>query len=67
MVGMLTRAWTSIVEFIGDVRSELKKVSFPTHHETAGSTMVVIVFCIIMSLYLSVVDAFLGWLVGKVI
>jgi preprotein translocase subunit SecE len=64
---MLKRTWSSIVEFVNDVRSELKKVSFPTSHETIGSTTVVIVFCIIMSLYLSAVDAFLGWLVGKAI
>ncbi|OGW65125.1 MAG: preprotein translocase subunit SecE [Nitrospirae bacterium RIFCSPLOWO2_02_FULL_62_14] len=64
---MLKRTWTSVVEFVNDVRSELKKVSFPTNQETIGSTTVVIVFCIIMSLYLSVVDAFLGWLVGKAI
>ncbi|MGH7261102.1 MAG: preprotein translocase subunit SecE [Nitrospiraceae bacterium] len=64
---MLKQTWSSIVEFLNDVRSEFKKVSFPTSHETIGSTTVVIVFCIIMSLYLSVVDAFLGWLVGKVI
>ncbi|MEK7294444.1 MAG: preprotein translocase subunit SecE [Nitrospirota bacterium] len=64
---MLKRTWSSIVEFMNDVRSELKKVSFPTSQETIGSTTVVIVFCIIMSLYLSAVDAFLGWLVGKAI
>ena len=64
---MLKRTWSSIVEFVSDVRGELKKVSFPTHQETIGSTTVVIVFCIMMSLYLSVVDAFLGWLVGKAI
>jgi preprotein translocase subunit SecE len=64
---MLKRTWSSIVEFVNDVRNELKKVSFPTSQETIGSTTVVIVFCIIMSLYLSAVDAFLGWLVGKAI
>ena len=64
---MLKRTWSSIVEFVNDVRGELKKVSFPTSQETIGSTTVVIVFCIIMSLYLSAVDAFLGWLVGKAI
>ncbi|MBI3356280.1 MAG: preprotein translocase subunit SecE [Nitrospirae bacterium] len=57
----------SIRLFLTDVRGELKKVSFPTRKETVGSTTVVIVFCILMSLYLSVVDAFLVWLVGKLI
>jgi len=64
---MLKRTWSSVVEFVSDVRGELKKVSFPTSQETIGSTTVVIVFCIIMSLFLSVVDSFLGWLVGKAI
>jgi len=52
---------------LSDVRGELKKVSFPTRAETVGSTTVVIVFCIIMSLYLSFVDSILVWLVGKII
>ncbi|MGZ8404882.1 MAG: preprotein translocase subunit SecE [Nitrospira sp.] len=50
-----------------DVRAELKKVSFPSRAETIGSTTVVIVFCILMSLYLSVIDSFLSWLVAKFI
>ena len=64
---MFTRMTDSIKLFITDVRAELKKVSFPTRAETVGSTTVVIVFCILMSLYLSVVDTFLTWLVGKLI
>jgi preprotein translocase subunit SecE len=61
------RMTESIRLFLTDVRGEMKKVSFPTRKETVGSTTVVIVFCILMSLYLSVVDAFLVWLVGKLI
>ncbi|NOS83375.1 MAG: preprotein translocase subunit SecE [Nitrospira sp.] len=57
----------SIREFFGDVSGELKKVSFPTRAETIGSTTVVIVFCIIMSLYLSFVDSILVWVVSKII
>jgi preprotein translocase subunit SecE len=57
----------SIRLFVTDVRGELKKVSFPTRAETVGSTTVVIVFCILVSLYLSVIDSFLVWLVGKLI
>ena len=57
----------TIREFFNDVRGELKKVSFPTRAETIGSTTVVIVFCIIMSLYLSFVDSILVWLVSKIL
>ena len=64
---MFNRMTEAVRHFVSDVRGELKKVSFPTRAETIGSTTVVIVFCIIMSLYLSVVDSFLVWLVGKII
>ena len=54
-------------QFLTDVKAEVKKVSFPSREETIGSTLVVIVFCLVMSIYLSVVDSFLVWLVSKVI
>lgn len=64
---MFKNFFNSIGEFLNDVRGELRKVSFPTRAETVGSTTVVIVFCIIMSLYLSFVDSILVWLVGKIL
>jgi len=64
---MFKRLWSSVVEFLADVRSEFKKVSFPSRSETIGSTTVVIVFCVIMSIYLSLVDSFLVWLISRVI
>ena len=64
---MLKKLWTSILEFLSEAKAELRKVSFPTKSETIGSTTVVIIFCVLMSIYLSVVDSFLVWLVGKII
>ena len=64
---MFKRMTESIKLFFAEVRAELNKVSFPTRAETIGSTTVVIVFCILMSLYLSVIDSFLVWLVSKII
>jgi preprotein translocase subunit SecE len=64
---MFKRMIDSVREFLSDVRAELKKVSFPSRAETIGSTTVVIVFCVLMSLYLSVIDSFLVWLVGKIL
>lgn len=64
---MFKRMTESIRLFVTDVRAEMKKVSFPSRAETIGSTTVVIVFCILMSIYLSVIDSFLSWLVGKLI
>jgi len=58
---------SSITEFLSDVGGELKKISYPTRSETIGSTTVVLLFCVIMSLFLSVVDSFLVWLISRVI
>jgi preprotein translocase subunit SecE len=64
---MFKRMIDTVKEFLADVRTELKKVSFPTRAETIGSTTVVIVFCVLMSIYLSVIDSVLVWLVGKIL
>jgi preprotein translocase subunit SecE len=64
---MFARLWSSVNEFLSDVKSEVRKISFPSWSETIGSTTVVIIFCVIMSLYLSLIDTILVWLVSKVI
>ncbi len=64
---MFKKLWTSIVEFLSDVKSELKKVTYPTKAETLGSTTVVLLFCVIMSIYLSIADSFLVWVISKIL
>ena len=64
---MFNRVWETIVDFLSDVRNELKKVSYPTKNETIGSTMVVLIFCVIMSMYLSLIDSLLVWIISKVL
>jgi preprotein translocase subunit SecE len=61
------KMWTSVTEFLSDVRGELKKISYPTKAETIGSTTVVLLFCLFMSMYLSLVDSLLVWLISRVI
>ena len=64
---MFSKLWATIVDFLTDVRNELKKVSYPTRNETIGSTTVVLIFCVIMSLYLSMADSLLVWIISKVL
>ncbi|GJL52326.1 preprotein translocase subunit SecE [Candidatus Nitrospira salsa] len=64
---MFKKLWTSIVEFLSDVKSELKKVSYPTKAETVGSTTVVLLFCVIMAIYLSVADSLFVWVISKIL
>ena len=61
------KLWGRVTEFLSEVKAELRKVSYPTRDETIGSTSVVVVFCVIMSLYLSMVDSALVWLVSRVL
>ena len=61
------KLWGRITEFLSEVKAELKKVTYPTRDETIGSTSVVVVFCVIMSLYLSMVDSILVWLVSRIL
>ncbi len=45
-----------VAEFLGNVKIEIKKVSFPSRAETIGSTMVVLVLVSIVGIYLAGVD-----------
>jgi preprotein translocase subunit SecE len=64
---MFKRKWATITEFLNDVKLELKKVSYPTRSETMGSTTVVIVLVVIVSLFLALTDLLLVRLLGKII
>jgi preprotein translocase subunit SecE len=64
---MFKRTWTTIIEFLNDVKLELRKVSYPTRSETMGSTTVVIVLVVIVSLFLALTDLLLVRLLGKII
>jgi preprotein translocase subunit SecE len=44
------------LQFLREVKVELKKVTWPTRKQTMGSTVVVIILVMIISLFLGVVD-----------
>ena len=50
------------VEFFIETQGELQKVSWPTKNELVGSTVVVIIFLLLMSVYIFGVD----WVVSTV-
>ncbi len=63
----MKKLWAKIAEFLFEVKGELKKVSYPTRDETIGSSSVVIVFCFIMSIFLSMADSILVWVVSQIL
>jgi len=58
---------SKIKEFTGEVKAEFDKIVWPDKKMTMGSTGVVIVLVIIISIYLGAVDLFIGKLVSYII
>ena len=54
-------------QFVSEVRSEFKKITWPAQKEAIGGTVGVIVIVIVITLALSLVDAVLGQLVQLVL
>lgn len=55
------------IQFYQDVRSELRKVTFPTRKETIASTAVVITVVFIIAIYLGMVDFILSLFLGNLL
>ncbi|MBI5188697.1 MAG: preprotein translocase subunit SecE [Nitrospirae bacterium] len=53
-----------VKEFFREVKIEIKKVVFPSKEELIGSTWVVIITVIVISLFLGIVDLGLSKLVS---
>ena len=58
---------TAALQFLREVKIELKKVSWPSRKQTVGSTAVVIALVIIISLFLGIVDVGLSSLIRVVL
>ena len=55
------------IQFLREVKVELKKVTWPSRKQTVGSTVVVLVIVSIISLFLGVVDAGLAGIIRAVL
>ena len=55
-----------MVAFVGEVRTELRKTTWPSWKEVRGTTMVVIVTSFIFSVFLWMVDLVVRQFVGGI-
>jgi preprotein translocase subunit SecE len=46
----------SLVKYVKDSVEELKKVKWPTKNETINNTLLVIIICIVMGIFLGLID-----------
>ena len=59
--------WEKGMQFLREVRIELKKVTWPSRTQTIGSTAVVIILVMIISFFLGLVDMGLSGLVQLIL
>ncbi|RYZ25002.1 MAG: preprotein translocase subunit SecE, partial [Propionibacteriaceae bacterium] len=55
------------LEFLGQVRDEGRKVTWPTRKETTVTTIMVFVMVVVASLFFTVVDQGLRYFVGLIL
>jgi len=55
----------TIVRFVGDLKVEMKKVTWPGRNEVNGTTIVVLVTVFIFGIYLFLVDSALQVLINQ--
>jgi preprotein translocase subunit SecE len=59
--------WTKrFVNFLRDVRAELKKVTWPSKNEVVSTTIVVIAATIFFGFYLFFMDVIFSWVITQV-
>jgi preprotein translocase subunit SecE len=61
-----TRWWGRAGEFLGEVRAELKRVTWPSKKEVYATTIVVIVTAVFFGLYLFGIDLVLNAIVQRI-
>jgi preprotein translocase subunit SecE len=59
VVARVQTLWGSTVQFLREVRVELKKVTWPGRNEIIGSTAVVIIASFVVAFFLGFVDLLL--------
>lgn len=60
-------AMTNPITFLQQVRTEVSKVTWPSRNETVVSTIMVLVFCVVASLFFLVTDQVIAWIVTTVL
>ncbi|MCJ8053747.1 preprotein translocase subunit SecE [Shinella curvata] len=58
---------TNPIAFLQQVRSETKKVTWPSRRETVISTIMVFVMVFLAAVFFFAADQLMGWLIGLVL
>ncbi|WP_018865398.1 MULTISPECIES: preprotein translocase subunit SecE [Thioalkalivibrio] len=66
-IGMTTAKGHQLAAFMGNARTEVRKMVWPTRVETTQTTLIVIAVVIMVGIFLWLLDMFLGWGIGRFI
>ena len=55
-----------VQQYVSESVQELKQVTWPTWEELKGSTLVVMLFSVIMGLYIAGLDVGFSWIIDKI-
>lgn len=67
LVALQTAKGAAFWTLVKGSRTEIRKVVWPTRQETVQTTMIVVVFVLVVALILWALDSLLGWLVSLAI
>ena len=59
-INLLRVMFSKAIEFLVEVRAEVKKVTWPSRREAMSGTAVVVFVVLVMALFLGIVDAILS-------
>ncbi len=62
-VALTTQSGKRLVTFMGNAKTEVRKVVWPTRAETVQTTLVVIFMVALLAIFLLIIDSILGWAV----
>lgn len=66
-MGNFEKIKSDTVEFVKDVESEVKRITWPTRNDAFKSTMAVLVITAFFALFFSLVDYFFSYLFGLIL
>ena len=55
------------IQFLRDVRNELRKVTWPTFDELKKATTVIIIFVTVLGIMIGLMDSFFQWVFVKLV
>lgn len=67
LITMQTGPGRTALGFLGDARTEVRKVVWPTRKETLQTTLIVLAMVIVVAIGLFLIDSFLLWAINSLI